>query len=312
MITGSLLLSAVLHLNALAAPSVAVLTLEHKQGVTQDVADLLTENLSATVRETHRFSKVIGTKDIEQVLGFEKQKQLLACESSSCMAELAGALGVDYVLSGTLGRLGSTWLFNAVLFNQRTGDAEARLSRKIKGTDEEALLEAVEGIVADLLKESRVPPVGGAAAAPAKPAVAAAQPAPTTSNTAAATPAPSPTAAAEPAPAPAPSTETAAASSTSTGTSGGGGGIAGKALMGIGAAGLAATLIPLALAAVGLATSLGILAAFNTGALQGTHQGRNASYAYVGGYVVMAGGLALSLLTIVAGGALLGTGVVLN
>lgn len=50
--------------------------------------------------------RVTSQQDIAQVLGLERQKQLLGCstESSSCLAELAGALGVDLVLSGSVAR----------------------------------------------------------------------------------------------------------------------------------------------------------------------------------------------------------------
>jgi len=300
MVTGSTFLAAAIHLLSAtsgAAPSVAVLTLEHKQGVSADVAELLTENLSATVRETRRFSRVIGTKDIEQVLGFERQKQLLNCESSSCMAELAGALGVDYIISGTLGQLGSTWLFNAMLFNTRTGDTEGKVSRKIKGQTEEVLLEAVDAIVADLLRDSKVSKPGAAALpapAPAPAPVAAPAVAVATETPPASTPA-----------------ETPAATPTATTTSSSGG-MAAKALMAAGGATLAATLIPVLMGLAGLGMSVAILAAFDLGALEGTGLGAPASLAYVGGYVVLGLGVVLGLVSLVAGGAVLGTGVVLN
>ncbi len=48
--------------------------------------------------------KLSTSRDIAIVLGVERQKQLLGCEEgqSSCLAELAGALGVDAVMSVSL------------------------------------------------------------------------------------------------------------------------------------------------------------------------------------------------------------------
>lgn len=55
--------------------------------------------------------KVTTSRDLEQVLGLERQKQLLGCESNTaCMAELVSALGVDAILSGSLAKTGSGFL----------------------------------------------------------------------------------------------------------------------------------------------------------------------------------------------------------
>jgi hypothetical protein len=48
--------------------------------------------------------KVTSHSDMEQALGFERQKQLMGCSDNgnSCLAELAGALGVDALLIGSV------------------------------------------------------------------------------------------------------------------------------------------------------------------------------------------------------------------
>jgi TolB-like protein len=50
--------------------------------------------------------EVLGTSELQTLLGVERQKQLLGCndEANSCMTELSGALGAPYVLSGALTR----------------------------------------------------------------------------------------------------------------------------------------------------------------------------------------------------------------
>ena len=52
--------------------------------------------------------RVVTRTEISTLLGFERQKQLLGCssEASSCMAELADALGVDGIVQGTLAKVG--------------------------------------------------------------------------------------------------------------------------------------------------------------------------------------------------------------
>src|SRR5438132_147091 len=115
------------------APSVAVLGLSAKEGVHQDVAEQLTETLTASLRHTGRFSRVVSASEIQTLVAFETQKQLANCDRESCMAEIAGALGVDYLVTGTLGRIGETWLFNAKLLNAHTALAEGAVSRPIEG-----------------------------------------------------------------------------------------------------------------------------------------------------------------------------------
>ena len=56
--------------------------------------------------------QVVSSKDVAATLGLERQRQLVGCsaESSSCLAELAGALGVSALLSATVARAGSNFV----------------------------------------------------------------------------------------------------------------------------------------------------------------------------------------------------------
>ncbi|MEW5851785.1 MAG: hypothetical protein AB2A00_23550 [Myxococcota bacterium] len=151
-------------------PTLAVLGLEARQGVHQDVALLLTDNLVSALRKSRRFSRVVASAEIQDTLSFELQRQAINCDATSCIREIAGALGVDYIVTGNLGRLGGTWLFNARLINIRTAVAEGAVSRPVEGNDEGALLGAVDKIVVELLADSKVPPApAGAEPVPSVP-----------------------------------------------------------------------------------------------------------------------------------------------
>ena len=39
------------------------------------------------------------------MLAFEKQRQMLGCADTGCIAEIGGALGVDYIISGKVTRI---------------------------------------------------------------------------------------------------------------------------------------------------------------------------------------------------------------
>lgn len=56
--------------------------------------------------------EIVTAGDIAQILGMERQRQLLGCDTdaSNCMAELAGAIGADAVVTGSVARAGSSWV----------------------------------------------------------------------------------------------------------------------------------------------------------------------------------------------------------
>ena len=49
--------------------------------------------------------KIITSEAIRDMLAFEKQRQMLGCADSGCIAELGGALGADYLVAGKVTRL---------------------------------------------------------------------------------------------------------------------------------------------------------------------------------------------------------------
>ena len=60
-------------------------------------------------------ASVVGRDDIEAIMKLESAKMSVGCDDASCMAELGGALGVDHLIAGAAGKLGSTFLVNMQL-----------------------------------------------------------------------------------------------------------------------------------------------------------------------------------------------------
>ncbi|MEW5740497.1 MAG: hypothetical protein AB1938_16335 [Myxococcota bacterium] len=92
-------------------PRLVVLDLSAAGDVDPDTARSMTEVVAAQATRAGVF-EVTTQKDVATLLSLERQKQLLGCsdEAASCMAELAGAMGARFVLSGSLTRLGAdTW-----------------------------------------------------------------------------------------------------------------------------------------------------------------------------------------------------------
>jgi hypothetical protein len=88
--------------------------------------------------------KVTTKRDIEAVLGFERQKALMGCNESSttCLAELAGGLGVDALLSGSLAKAGSGYIVTMRVVRAGDGAEVASISERLKSED--ALIEWFE------------------------------------------------------------------------------------------------------------------------------------------------------------------------
>ena len=111
---------------------IAVLELK-ATGVPTTLGDLLTEILTAEVRKLKKYN-VIGKSDIKAMVGFEQEKQMLQCsDDTSCLAEIGGALGVDKIIIGNIGKLGRTFVVNIKLINIKKSQVEGHVYETIKG-----------------------------------------------------------------------------------------------------------------------------------------------------------------------------------
>ncbi len=144
--------------SASAAPraKVAVTEIRTVQGVGQGTATILSDII---VSEVSRAGfDVISQSDIVAMVGFERQKKVLGCsEDSSCLAEIGGALGVDYMLAGQVGQIGTRYRISLLLVDSRKAKVLARAAR-FCGQDEDALARAAEETVRELLAPVRGAP----------------------------------------------------------------------------------------------------------------------------------------------------------
>jgi TolB-like protein len=151
-------------------------------GTEQAKADLLSE-IALTRASMMRGFEVIGRSDIASMIGFEKQKAVVGCSDDyGCLAEVGGALGVDLVMVGTLGRLGSLYRIDLKLVDTKKARVRGRIGVTVE-EKEEKLVAAVEKAVRDLLEpetpidEPTPPPVAAVTRPAEKPAKAAPPPA---------------------------------------------------------------------------------------------------------------------------------------
>jgi hypothetical protein len=124
------------------SPKIAVLDLE-SQGVPQTLVGTLSLLVPSEVRQANPGAEIITTAEIRTLIGFERQKQLVGCkEDSSCIAELGGALGASELVSGSLGKVGNTYVLQLQRVDVRRARALGSVVDTVRGEDE-ALIQAV-------------------------------------------------------------------------------------------------------------------------------------------------------------------------
>ena len=95
------------------------------------------ENLLVThLRQTERY-QVMSQADVVSILGVEQQKQLVGCDESSCMAELGGALGARWMVSGSVGKLGPTRMLTLKLLDVDNTKIDNQLTKQLPEDDGE-------------------------------------------------------------------------------------------------------------------------------------------------------------------------------
>jgi TolB-like protein len=138
-------------------PKLVVLELSAAGGVEAQVASAVTEAVTAEVAG-RGFFDVVSAKDIQTLLGVERQRQMLGCsdEGATCLTELAGAMGARFVLSGSLARLGDTFQLTLQTLDSAKAQPIGRATRLAK--DLSALREGLPFAVAEATATPLPPP----------------------------------------------------------------------------------------------------------------------------------------------------------
>jgi TolB-like protein len=141
--TSVAILAAVL---AAAQPVVAVWDLKAVEGVKEGTASLLADMVTHELAASGRV-KVLARSDVVALLGYQKYRQAMGCSDQACLSSAGGSLGADYVLSGTVGKLGSKYRIALQLVDAKKAEAVARES-EFCPDDEDALAPATKALVA--------------------------------------------------------------------------------------------------------------------------------------------------------------------
>jgi len=131
---------------------IAVLDVQALEGVSATTAKVITELIATDLQNMRRYD-VISRADVASMLGFQLQKKMLGCaEDAACMAEIGGALGSDYVLTGQVAPFGTRYRFALALQDVKKAKVVSRQGSFCDRT-EDALVAAAQQALANIFRE---------------------------------------------------------------------------------------------------------------------------------------------------------------
>jgi hypothetical protein len=152
---------------AVATPEAGRVLVMDLEGVSVDAADAdaATRVVAAAAAEVEGVS-VMSAADIRRLASLEADRLQAGCEQdASCMAEIAGAMGAEQIIFGSLSRLGATTTVVLSLYDARTTKVTRR---SFDVTDAGTLPRLLRSTTADLLggdvAPSAPPPTAGPSA----------------------------------------------------------------------------------------------------------------------------------------------------
>jgi len=105
-------------------------------GVSKELADNLTQVLSVEIKRVEG-TKVIGKDDLAAIMSHERMGQLLGDEcSTECFAEVGGALGVDKLIVGRVGKIGEKFFIALRMIDPVAVKVDSRITEIYRGTED--------------------------------------------------------------------------------------------------------------------------------------------------------------------------------
>ena len=116
---------------------------------------ILTDRLSTELVKLGSFT-VVERSQMEEVLK-EQGLQQSGCTTSECAVEVGFLLGVDKMITGSIGRIGSLFTLSARIIDVETGEILRQVSLDVSGTIEKVLTQTMAEIASQLSGTTPVP-----------------------------------------------------------------------------------------------------------------------------------------------------------
>ncbi|MBI5525304.1 MAG: hypothetical protein HY897_03150 [Deltaproteobacteria bacterium] len=119
---------------ALDGPTLLVFDLVNDAGVDKGVANTLAEMIIERITNLKKYN-VVGQKDLDKMLFWEQNKQLKGCTDTACLVQIAGAMGAQYYVEGSIGVLADRYVVTLKLIEASNVRVLERVTQKVKKDD---------------------------------------------------------------------------------------------------------------------------------------------------------------------------------
>jgi len=120
-------------------PTIAVLNLKNAADVSKGEADIISDRLRIELFKTGNV-EVMEREQMQTVLEEQGFQASGACSDEGCMVEMGQLLGVQFLITGSIGKLGNLYLLNFRSIDVKTGKINKVVSVDIDGNIEEVVV----------------------------------------------------------------------------------------------------------------------------------------------------------------------------
>lgn len=130
---------------------IAVMDLTATESLPKDLVSSLSGVVAETLEQLGAF-KAIASQDVVKLLNYQVSQQQLGCDETTCINEIGGALGADYLVTGSLTQIGNNITVQLQLSNIKQTRVESRTNREYQGAPQ-GLYDELRGATKVLVRE---------------------------------------------------------------------------------------------------------------------------------------------------------------
>ncbi|HUU02445.1 MAG TPA: hypothetical protein VM425_13465 [Myxococcota bacterium] len=122
-------------------------------GISKDEASGIAGKFCVDVSKSKKINLVCA-EDLKNL--FEHQEDMIkfgACNEQDCLAKMSAMLKADYIVQGSISKVGETFVFNVNLVEGAGGTVKTRISENVASGKVEDLLMAADSLAAKLIAE---------------------------------------------------------------------------------------------------------------------------------------------------------------
>jgi TolB-like protein len=145
------------------------------EGIQPSEARIISERLRSELLKTDQF-RVMERGEMENILKEQGFQISGSCSDQSCLVEVGQLLGVQQMVAGSIGKIGSLYTITARMIDIRSGEILFMINEDVRGGLDEVLRSATATVASRVAENYRQESAPAVAAAPASSSKSAAAP----------------------------------------------------------------------------------------------------------------------------------------